>query len=54
MIYDGLLAEADHIFEIIRLGGVLSLRDIIAVDHERACAATLHRRSKVELLRTRL
>ena len=53
MIYDRLLAEANDIFEIICLGGVLSLSDI-AIDHKRTCTTTLHRCSKVELLRSLL
>ena len=54
VVINVLLAEADHVFEVVGLGRVLALINIAAIDHERAGGTALECRSKVELLRSLL
>ena len=54
VIINVLLAEADHVFEVVCLGCVLALIHIAVIYHERTIGAALECRSKVELLRTLL
>ena len=42
-----LLAEADHVFEIVCLSRILRLIHVIVVDHQRTSSTSLHRCSKV-------
>ena len=54
MIINVLLTQADHVLEIVCLSRILGLIHSVVVNHERTRSTSLHRCSKVELLRALL